>query len=532
MGFLVIVIGFCGCATPPPQKRIITPRQFLFQPDSSLALKRAKDFMIRGSVLQMQELHAEAILEFQLALRYDSSSAILYAIAKNYTLLNKPELALEYARAAQSRDSNEVPVLELLAEILDATGDNEEVAEIYERIMKLEPDNSEHKFALAQIYQDRNPQRSIELFNEILVHEDDEATLWFLSQAYRRTGDYPQYITTLERLYALSTDIRVANVLVQAYIYRESFDMALQLVIRSEFNARPDDFAGLHTSLTEVLLELGDSTLRRCISLPQYLDRMDKQFSEDWQFYFANGMLASRIEDSSLAETFFGKALQSDISEGELPLRLGGFYLQQGKFSSVISVLRKFEREFPLEVRYPLYIGIAYTSTGMYIDALPYLRKALLIDSSNFDCWTQIGIVYDHLHFADSSDAAYEKALRINSASALVNNNYAYSLSMRQTNLQRALTMAEKAVLAQPLNPSFLDTYAWVHYQLGNYDTAMAYLQKAVEFSDPSATILEHLGDTYSKLGIEQKAYEAYNNALRKSPERSSIIERLQKLSK
>jgi len=181
MGILMIGIGFCACSTPAPQKRIITPRQFLFQPDSSLALKRAKDFMIRGSVLQMQELHAEAILEFQLALRYDSSSAILYAIAKNYTLLNKPELALEYARAAEERDSVSVPVLILLAEILDATGEYEEVAELYERILLLEPTNIEHKFALAQISQERNPTRSIELFQQILLEEDDETTLWFLA---------------------------------------------------------------------------------------------------------------------------------------------------------------------------------------------------------------------------------------------------------------------------------------------------------------------------------------------------------------
>ena len=528
----MIGIGFCACSTPAPQKRIITPRQFLFQPDSSLALKRAKDFMIRGSVLQMQELHAEAILEFQLALRYDSSSAILYAIAKNYTLLNKPELALEYARAAEERDSVSVPVLILLAEILDATGEYEEVAELYERILLLEPTNIEHKFALAQISQERNPTRSIELFQQILLEEDDETTLWFLAQTYRKSGNYANYVNTLERLYTLNSDIRVANVLVQAYIHSESYEKSLQLVLRSEFTARSDEFTDLHTALTEVLLELNDSTLRQVPSLVNFIDRMDKQQSTEWQFYFGNGMLAARIEDSTLAETFFRKALQYSDSDVELPIRLGGFYLQQGNFMSVITTLRKFETEFPQEVRFPLFIGIAYSSTGNYIDALPHLRKAVSIDSTNFDAWTQIGIVYDHLHYADSSDAAYEKALHINSSSALVNNNYAYSLSMRQTNLQRALTMAEKAVLAQPLNPSFLDTYAWVNYQLGNYDTAMTYLQKAVEYSDPSATILEHLGDTYSKLGIEQKAYEAYKNALRKSPERPSIIERLQKLNK
>ncbi|MBK9246738.1 MAG: tetratricopeptide repeat protein [Ignavibacteria bacterium] len=525
-------IGFGACSTPTISKRIITPRHFSFQTDSSQVVKRAKDYVIRGSVLQMQELYADAILEFQMALRYDSSEVILYAIAKNYALLNKNEIALEYARMAYHKDSTSIPILSLLADILERNDEMNDVIELYEKISALEPDNHDHIFTLAQLFEESNPKRSVDLYKRILAFEEDETTLWFLSQLYRNTGQYTNYIETIERLYALNSDIRVANLLVQGYVNNSTYKKAIQLILPLEFLAHSDDFENLNSTLTEALVDLPDSTLQQISTLDSFLFQSSKHISADWKYYFYNGMLSERIHDTILSEIYFSKAIQLNGSSIELPLRLSGFYLQQGKFLSVISLLQKFTSDFPQEVRFPLFMAIAFSSMNNFQDALPLLRQAIQLDSTNFDAWTQIGIVYDHLHFSDSSDAAYEKALQINATSPLVNNNYAYSLSVRQTNLHQALTMAQKAVQAQPLNPSFLDTYAWVHFQLGNYDKAMEYLEKAVEYSEPSATILEHLGDTYFRLGNQNKAYEAYKNALVKSPERHSVIERLQKLSK
>lgn len=532
IGVWLLGIAFYGCSSPTPTRRIVTPKQFSFQPDSSIAAKRAKDFMIRGSVLQMQELYAEAILEFQLALRYDSSEAILYAIAKNYAQLNKNDLALEYGRAAQRKDSSSIPILELLADVLERLDETDEVVDIYETLVTLEPSNLEYTFALAQLYQYRDPQRSINLYQQILRVEDDEATMWFLAQVYRKNRDYDNYTKTLERLYSINSDIRVANVLMQGYINYGLFTKGIELLDRLEFSAQDDEYYELHSSLTEALNEQSDSLLVHCTSLPASLQRMSTRPCEEWTFYFANATLAYRLKDTALSESMFRKALTYADSTSELPIRIGGFYMQYSNFTAAIRLLQTTAHLYPSELRIPLFLGIAYSNLNLHQEAIPHLRNVLQIDSLNFDAWTQLGIAYDHLHYSDSSDSAYEHALQINATSPLVNNNYAYSLSVRQTKLPQALTMAQKAVQAQPHNPSYLDTFAWVHFQLGDYSTAVEYLEKAVNTSEPSATILEHLGDTYSKLGNELKAIEAYSNALKKSPDRTSIKERLRKLSK
>jgi Tfp pilus assembly protein PilF len=126
------------------------------------------------------------------------------------------------------------------------------------------------------------------------------------------------------------------------------------------------------------------------------------------------------------------------------------------------------------------------------------------------------------------SDAAYERVLQLDPSNALVSNNYAYSLSERNVHLDRAEIMIENALKAEPKNPSYLDTMGWILFQRGKYAPALEYVRQAIEHGDVSATIYEHLGDIYGKLGQKENALEAWREALRKEPNRTSIKERLQ----
>ena len=65
-----------------------------------------------------------------------------------------------------------------------------------------------------------------------------------------------------------------------------------------------------------------------------------------------------------------------------------------------------------------------------------------------------------------------------------------------------------------PRNSSFLDTYAWVMYKSGKYKEAKDLQVKSIELAaNPSATILEHLGDILFKLGDKTAALEKWQDA-------------------
>jgi len=533
-----LLIGtLLSCVSNTPyRKRIITPgiqisTKNVLQYDSIISSKKAKDYVIRGSSLQIREQYAEAILEFQMALRYDTSAVIYYLLAKNYLSLTKFDLAVENARSAIIIDSTFVPALELLADIYLNSDRSEEAIEIYEKIVELEPENKGYKFALAQSIEIRNPSRAMELYNQLLVDEDDEGTLYTLAQLYKRNKDFDNYLHILERLYSANSDSRVAYMLMNGFLRQNKFEKAIEFSGKLEHTLPSDDIEEYYQAISSSLLDNSDSLLFATPSIHYYLEKLNRRHSFDWRFYYGNGLLASRIENNQLAETFFKKAIATDTSI-ELPIRLAAYYLQRRNFDATIELLLQFNIKFGTEERLPLYIGIAYSGKNDYYSAIPYLRNAVQINNENIDSWAQLGIAYDHLNLTDSSDSAYEQALRIDSSNALINNNYAYSLSVRGIKLNRALEMATAAIISQPNNSSYLDTFGWVHFQLGNYKEALDNLLKATSNIEPSPTILEHLGDAYMKNGSIEQAIVVYKKALEKSPERHSIHEKLNRLKK
>jgi tetratricopeptide (TPR) repeat protein len=104
-------------------------------------------------------------------------------------------------------------------------------------------------------------------------------------------------------------------------------------------------------------------------------------------------------------------------------------------------------------------------------------------------------------------DEAYENAIKLEPNNPFTLNNYAYYLSLRKNQLERAKKMSRKTLDIAPDNGSFLDTYAWICFQLGQYQEALLYQEKAVEIEkEDKKTIYEHYGDILSKVGNIEKA--------------------------
>lgn len=94
-------------------------------------------------------------------------------------------------------------------------------------------------------------------------------------------------------------------------------------------------------------------------------------------------------------------------------------------------------------------------------------------------------------------------------------NNYAYYLSVAKINLEEAEKIGRKICQKEPLNYTFLDTYAWVLFQQEKYKEALPILEKAVSLSEyREPVLLEHYGDVLFKVGEEDKALEYWQKAL------------------
>ena len=139
------------------------------------------------------------------------------------------------------------------------------------------------------------------------------------------------------------------------------------------------------------------------------------------------------------------------------------------------------------------------------------------------DFYAQIGDIYYKLQQKDSAFTAYNKSLASNPQNNMVMNNYAYYLSLEKADLKKAERMSAKTVELEPKNSTYLDTYAWILYQEANYSLAKFYIERAIDNltkeEDPGV-VLEHYGDILWMSGADneakaletwQKSYDAGN---------------------
>ena len=71
------------------EQLILAEQNSVMKFDTSQFEQKARSYLISGTLLQQQRNFAGSILEYQEALRYDSSAAIEYAIAKSFLELQK-----------------------------------------------------------------------------------------------------------------------------------------------------------------------------------------------------------------------------------------------------------------------------------------------------------------------------------------------------------------------------------------------------------------------------------------------------------
>lgn len=112
------------------------------------------------------------------------------------------------------------------------------------------------------------------------------------------------------------------------------------------------------------------------------------------------------------------------------------------------------------------------------------------------DYLTFLGEVYYKLDDKTTAYSYFDKLLTVDPDNLMVMNNYSYYLSLDRQDLPKAKSMSFKTIQKEPENATYLDTYAWILFEMQQYSEALKYIQKAVDYDvTRSGVIIEHYGD-------------------------------------
>jgi tetratricopeptide (TPR) repeat protein len=349
-----------------------------------------------------------------------------------------------------------------------------------------------------------------------------------LADLYERRRDTKGVLRSLERArLADPLDPQIAARACEAYV-REAMFPELTALLSQWKRYDPDlersarIWGVTFTSLLEDSLVMGLNAK----SITPLLDDALATFPTTWPVMALAGTVSVALDDTVRSRSLFDQTIIASNHRPESYLEIGRIYILRSYPALAHEYLSEGLRRFPSDARFAFMLGSASLELDRDDDALAYYTAAVELDPRMVDAWVQLGILYDQRGSSDSSDAHYRRALQLEPDNALALNNLAYSLTQRRVQLDQARAMAWRAVQSEPQNAAYADTYAWVLYQLGEYQDARFYIERAISLGG-NATHFEHLGDILWALGDTIGATSAWRQALTRDPSRTRLQDKI-----
>ncbi len=525
---------------PKPGVYFALAKDYLYLNNLPLALQYSKKSIeLDSSEIDYYDLLSEIFLS---AKEYDSSAVALqkiinldssninayYRLARIYEN-NKPLSAINIYNKITSFIGPDWNVLMHIAELYASLGNFKDAANSIQKLLTIDPENAGLKKLLSEYY------TRAKMYDDALKIIDDALT-------------------------SNPDDIDAHQQKAQIYLAQNNWDAASKefTYILNQPNISLESKIRIGASYFEKALK--DSSLLPIAQ--KFFTKIDND-TTDWRVKLYLGDISAREKNDSSAINFYRSAIQLANWNVDCWVRLGGFYFDSKKYDSAASIMRQSLKMFPEDFRVNLILGLSLAQNNHNEEAKPYLKKAvdlnpkditalsaygytlsqlkendeaifylqkaLSISPNDVNLLGTLGLIYDGEKKWTECDSVYEKALSIDSTNALINNNYAYSLSERGIKLDKAFKMAKTAITDEPVNSSYLDTMGWVYFKMGNYNEAKQYIEKAIKIDSSKPDVLEHLGDIEFKMGNKEKAKEAWQKALNFDKNNNALKQKLEK---
>lgn len=536
----------------------ICPSGVYAQQDSIDAIQ----FFIDGKTEEIKGNSFAALENYKTALKLYKSPGIHYAISYIYSFQGKLQEALIEINNALKFTPQDIDYLEHKARIYYTMDNLSKSAEIYEDILKIEPSFSSGLYSLARIYEELKQSSKAIVVYEKLTDEIgyDIEILRRMYDIYYGFKDYEKCLVVLQS--ALKLDPYNSTYLQQlgALYVKLNRDYEAREVFEKYYILNPEN-KNIQSELVKLYFK-GNETERGFRNFAKLLGKDTLKYEEKVQLGELYFNLISQDETASgitkniflnLNEKYPNEWIpyyylaELEISEGNIPagvnklqraveiadtikdacLQVGYTLYRIGKNDESHEILTKGLFLYPEDFRMNYFYGLTLQRKGRESDAIEYFEKALAISPDELSVMTTLALSYNGLRRYGDADAIYERALKLDPYNVLILNNYAYNLSERGVNLEKALEMSRFTINKEPNSASYLDTYGWICYKMGNYEEARKHIEKAVAISGSSAVLMEHLGDVYDALRDKKNAKKYWEKSLELNPNNQGVKEKL-----
>ena len=456
-----------------------------------------------GRLLIATQRYDSALTLYDQLIRMNPNDPDNYRLkALLYDQLGQPEKALEMLETAENRFG----IIELLAShklqlLLNTQQFDRAMAEA-RMLVETFPYNEDNYVVLAELYAMMNMNNlAQENYDKALsINPNSMRALASLNDFYKRQNDNVRFLETASKLFRL-----------------KEFPLETKLKFYEELFQNP-------SFVRNNFIQMGELVRTLAITYPEDLRTLDLYA----RYLIAGGSIeqALQLYKSHVTDSIPQKQIFNDIIGMEAYLKRAD---SVDKYTTI--ALERFPEDAELRLQ--------KASVTAYMlekpqEAVPLFEEALKYaktDSLRSVIYGAIGDNYHTLGDDRKCFKAYNKGMKLDTTNVSIYNNYSYFLSLRNERLDKALEWAQKAVRLDPNNPTFLDTYAWVLYQLGRYEEARIPMRQAISLdSDNNKELYVHYGDILYKLGDRYMASYYWKKALENGYDAQEIENRLKQI--
>jgi tetratricopeptide (TPR) repeat protein len=367
-----------------------------------------------------------------------------------------------------------------------------------------------------------------------------------LAKAYAARGDGDQARIQLQEALKIRPDFQIAKImLAQIFLQKQEFGKSLEYanqilaydpnevrgrLLRATSLYGTRDFAGAQKDLDMILARypnLGDALYMTARI------QLDTNQKDKAQATFDKMMKANPSDTRGLlgtVETYLQtgkgevavKTIEAELAKApdrnDIRNALANTAVRVGNYERALPEFQKLLAANPKDASVVVRLAEVYKRMGDDANAIKYFRQAGTLLPNDPLAPLNVAMIYDRMGKSSESKPIYEQVVKLDPGNVLALNNLAMIMADQGTDLDMALSYAERAKQKLPGNMDVSDTLGLIYIKKNLADQAINIFTDILR-KDPNRYIYHyHLAMAYYQKGDKMNAKKSAQTALSKTP--------------
>jgi tetratricopeptide (TPR) repeat protein len=211
-------------------------------------------------------------------------------------------------------------------------------------------------------------------------------------------------------------------------------------------------------------------------------------------------------------------AIQKEPQRGDLKIFLAHLEVRSARYDEAIGIYKALLEKEPKSPTLLMQLAETQRRKGDENAAIESFRRCTQEAPNSTQCLLQLGLLMEGTGKRDLAKPIYEQILKIEPDHPVALNNLAFIKAEEGSDLDQALTMAQRARQKAPGSPDIADTLGWIYIKKNMSEDAVRVFTDLVHKDPSNATFHYHFGMALLQKGDKASARKELETALKDNP--------------